>query len=204
MLTLDETTLFFHYRRTTAPAEADHKLTGVIKSWAKLVGSATNSSKTSRASSIQSAPTTLQNSTTETSGRITIGAAENDADEELEQREENTIGGFADEFEVDDFEADAARSSPIKGGKRVTSDVSFSPHFTHALIILSIESRESRACRRKLSHRALIQWKPETISRWRPPEGLHGLPPLPKTISPYCILVCSVSDQPMEPEQRGW
>ena len=131
MLTLDETTLFFHYRRTTAPAEADHKLAGVIKSWAKLVRPANSSKTASRASSIRSAPTTLQNSTTETSSHITIGAAENDADEELEQREENTIGGFADEFELDDFEADAARSSPVKGGKRVTSDVSFSPHFTH-------------------------------------------------------------------------
>jgi hypothetical protein len=88
MLMLNKTTLFFHYCRTTVPAEADHKLTGIIKSWAKLVGSATNSSKTaSHAFSIQSMPTTLQNSTTETSSCITIGAAENNADKELEQHE---------------------------------------------------------------------------------------------------------------------
>jgi hypothetical protein len=136
MLTLDETTIFFHYRRT-APALADHKLAGVIKNWAKLVRPATHSSKSaSHATSIRSTSTTVQNTTTGTIGAsscITIGANENDDDEVLEQREpeDNTTGGFADEFELDNFEADAARSSPIKGGKRVTSDVGFSPHFTH-------------------------------------------------------------------------
>jgi hypothetical protein len=130
MLTLDETTLYFHSRRTSATA--DHKLAGVVKNWAKLIQPLTNSSKNSRASSIRSASTTLRNSasTIATSNHITVGAAEGDSDEELEQRDDN-IGGFADELELDNLEADAARSSPIKGGKRVTNNVSFPLRFTY-------------------------------------------------------------------------
>lgn len=141
LLTLDETTLFYHYHRTPA-ASADKKLSGVIKNWVKTiepgpVTGATKSSKTgSSASSVRSTSTGQQKSITMAatpiiSDKIDITTAEDEEAEGLER------GAVADEFELDGPEGEFAVLSPTKGGKRVTHDVSSLPYLhLYSLIIL--------------------------------------------------------------------
>jgi hypothetical protein len=140
LLTLDETTLFYHYRRTLA---TNKKLSGVIKNWAKAIEptAGSNLSKTgSSASSARTVQTTSSSSTNQQtsttkaatpviSDRIEIAAAE-DQDQDVEQPEQHEndvfkLGGFAgDEAELDGVEGGFAMSSPAKGRKCVTNDVS--------------------------------------------------------------------------------
>lgn len=134
LLTLDETTLFYHYRRTPA---ANKKLSGIIKNWEKAiepgpVQACTNSSKTrTSASSVRSTSTSQQKSTTARSTAAVPAITDkvaatsvNDEAEELEQHDNDDGGGLADEFELDGPEGEFAKLSPIKGKKRVTNDVS--------------------------------------------------------------------------------
>ena len=129
MLTLDETTLFYHYRRTQ-PKDSNKKVAGIIKNWRKAVeiepAARVNSLKTggSGPSSVRSASTTLQKSaTTNTTFDKSVTAALED--EEPETHDNDACGGLADEFELDGPEGEFARSSPFKGKKRVTNDVSY-------------------------------------------------------------------------------
>ena len=139
MLTLDETTLFYYFRRNQS-IESSKKAAGVIKNWRKAIevdpAARLDSLKTGGTgpSSIRSASTTLQNSTrhTTTSDKpVTAARAlDNEEAEEPEQRDNDACGGLADEREVDGPEGDFARSSPFKGKKRVTNDVSSSLYCT--------------------------------------------------------------------------
>lgn len=136
MLTLDETTLFYHYRRTQ-PGASKKNTAGVIKNWRKAVeiepAAGVKSLKTSSGvSSVRSASTTLRNSTTTdtTSSKAVIAAFE---DKEAEERDNDACGGLADEFELDGPEGKSAKSSPFKGKKRVTSDVSSLLYYLHCL-----------------------------------------------------------------------
>jgi hypothetical protein len=128
MLTLDETTLFYHYRRTQAPKP---KLAGVIRNWKKTIEPAAgaNSSKTgSGASSVRSTSDNLRRSTTTAasiiSDKTVVTAAGGNGAKELEQHDNDAWGGLADELEVNGPEGEFARLSPFKGKKRVTNDVS--------------------------------------------------------------------------------
>ena len=143
MLTLDETTLFYYFRRTQPIVDSSKKAAGIIKNWRKAVeiepAARVNSLKTggtgpSSVRSSGSGSTTLQNSTRNTTTsdkRVTAAQALDDEESgELEQRNNDACGGLADEREVDGPEGDFARSSPIKGKKRVTNDVSSSLYYT--------------------------------------------------------------------------
>lgn len=130
LLTLDETTLFYHYRRTPA---VNKKLSGVIKNWSKAIepaaGTRADSSKTGRsASSVRSTSTSTNQTTIGTTPIISdkIDVAADEEAEELEQHNNNASGGVTDEFELDGTEGQFAMLSPVKGKKRVTHDVSSS------------------------------------------------------------------------------
>jgi hypothetical protein len=135
MLTLDETTLFYHYRRTQ-PGASNKNTAGIIKNWRKAVeiepAAGVKSLKSSGVSSVRSASTTLRNLTTTdtTSSKAVIAAFE---DKEAEERDNDACGGLADEFELDGPEGKSAKLSPFKGKKRVTSDVSFLLYYLHRL-----------------------------------------------------------------------
>ena len=135
MLTLDETTLFYHFRRTQ-PGDLD-KVAGVIKNWRKAVEiepvARVNALKTGRVGSSTgsvrsrtSGSATLFKSTTTnaTFDKTVVAAPEDEVAKELEQSDNDACGGLADEEELDGPEGEFARLSPFKGKKRVTNDVS--------------------------------------------------------------------------------
>jgi hypothetical protein len=137
MLTLDETTLFYYFRRTQ-PGNSNKKAAGVINNWRDAVEiqpraaarvNASNSGGTASGrstGSVRSESTTLFKSTTTnaTLDKTVVAALEDEEAEELEQHNSDACGGLGDEFELNGPEGEFARLSPFKGKKRVTNDVS--------------------------------------------------------------------------------
>ena len=147
MFILDETTLFYYFRRTQ-PEDSNKKVAGIIKNWQKAVeigpaahvntlktgGSGRKSHPSTGSIRSGSGSTTLVKSTANTTfNRTAISALDNEEAKQNEQSDNDACGGLADEFELDGPKGEFARLSPFKGKKRMTNDVSslFYLHYLH-------------------------------------------------------------------------
>jgi hypothetical protein len=135
MLLLNETTLF--YFSLGDQARPQGKVSGVIKDWAEKVSRSaqppskgfSTSSGTSQARTAKSVSSAFNSATSvPTSFRSTTSAAVKDDKAKIASKTSSKqltelvkLGGFESEDETN--EREAALSSPIKGGKRLTSVV---------------------------------------------------------------------------------